>query len=102
MSARQRLTMLVVGVVCLGVGLLITRAMAKPEALADAIPSQGAPPMVTHGDYPEEQCIRCHEKAHGAHATSITMTSHPERKLCRQCHVPHRDAPLRVNTTFEK
>lgn len=44
----------------------------------------GAPPTIPHATWMREQCSSCH----GATGLPGLQTSHPERVLCTQCHVP--------------
>lgn len=44
----------------------------------------GAPPTIPHGEWMRQNCSSCH----GATGQIGLRTSHPERVLCTQCHVP--------------
>lgn len=43
-----------------------------------------APPTIPHKTFMRENCLACHS---GPAAREEIRTSHPERALCRQCHV---------------
>jgi cytochrome c-type protein NapB len=45
----------------------------------------GAPPSIPHTLQLRENCLSCHA---GPAARTEIRTSHPERRRCRQCHVP--------------
>jgi cytochrome c-type protein NapB len=45
----------------------------------------GAPQTIPHRTLMRENCIACHD---GPGAREEIRTSHPERRRCRQCHVP--------------
>ena len=44
-----------------------------------------APPTIPHKTFMRENCVACHA---GPAAREEIRTSHPERRRCRQCHVP--------------
>ncbi|REJ80694.1 MAG: hypothetical protein DWQ36_11040 [Acidobacteria bacterium] len=44
-----------------------------------------APPRIPHPSWMRENCLACHA---GPAARPEIATSHPERVVCRQCHVP--------------
>ena len=100
-SKRTRVVLvsLVLGL-AVGVGLAHLIA-GGPEARAH-ITSFGAPPMVTHGDYPEEQCTTCHGPSTHAPELGVPTTEHANRQVCRQCHVPHNQGTLFVPNTYRK
>ena len=52
---------------------------------------EGAPPRLPHPVFMRENCLACHS---GSSAREPIRTSHPERRNCRQCHVPMGDAEL--------
>jgi cytochrome c-type protein NapB len=45
----------------------------------------GAPPTIPHSLQMRENCLACHA---GPASRVEIRTSHPERRRCRQCHVP--------------
>ncbi len=45
----------------------------------------GAPPTIPHRTLMRDNCVACHD---GPGAREEIRTSHPERRRCRQCHVP--------------
>ena len=45
----------------------------------------GAPPTIPHRILMRENCVACHD---GPGAREEVRTTHPERRRCRQCHVP--------------
>jgi cytochrome c-type protein NapB len=45
----------------------------------------GAPPTIPHRILMRENCLACHD---GPGIREEIRTSHPERRRCRQCHVP--------------
>ena len=91
----SRKTRVLLGSVVIGlvVGVGIAYAIAPPPLLPENQTSIDAAPMVPHDDYPEASCARCHGDE-AAEAVGIPVTPHPERAMCRQCHVPMRDSPL--------
>lgn len=49
--------------------------------------TEGEPPVIPHKVSEREtakDCLACHEKG----KRGAPVTSHPERKVCTQCHVP--------------
>jgi predicted CXXCH cytochrome family protein len=85
-------------------------------ARADHVPSYGAPPMmpaehpvVVFDDFESvsnggETCLDCHGDPDNEEAT---LTTHPERNNCVQCHIAvtaetATDQDFRVENTFEK
>ena len=45
----------------------------------------GAPPTIPHRILMRENCVACHD---GPGAREEVRTTHPERRRCRQCHIP--------------
>ena len=103
MTSKDRMIVFGVAAVCLLIGFLLVPVVtgAGESALPADLPSYGAPPMVPHQDYPAERCIQCHGGSHSGDNAAVALSAHPERKLCRQCHMHRSEAELRVPTTFK-
>ena len=60
----------------------------EPENLApDARSAEGMPPTIPHGikdSADGKACLACHEKG----LKGASVTPHPERLTCTECHVP--------------
>jgi cytochrome c-type protein NapB len=44
----------------------------------------GSPPQMPHPIYMRQNCLSCH----GPARTNAVTTTHPERRVCTQCHIP--------------
>ena len=99
--SQKMMVVIVSAALGLLVGVGAAYALAPAAELPDNVPSLGAPPMVPHDDYPDESCVRCHGAA-ASKTAGVPETPHPERKMCRQCHVPMSDQPLLVPNTWRK
>ncbi len=99
MNQSDRIKLIAVIAGFLIVGFLLVPVFGAEDAAPPNVSSFGAPPMVPHQDYKEEACIRCHSEIH-AKDSAVPVTPHEERSMCRQCHVPMNDAPLRVGNRF--
>ena len=61
----------------------------------------GAPPTMLHQPYGcTTNCISCHGVSTGT--GGAPSTPHPERLMCRQCHLPQSNVPLFVPNNFGK
>jgi len=61
----------------------------------------GAPPTMLHQPYGcTTNCISCHGVSNGT--GGAPSTPHPERLMCRQCHLPQSNVPLFVPNNFGK
>lgn len=59
----------------------------------------GAPPTMLHNPYGcATNCLTCH----GSGSGGAPQTPHPERLLCRQCHLPQANVPDFVPNNFGK
>ena len=58
----------------------------------------GAPPAMPHKAYScNVDCLNCHKTGGG----TIPVTTHPERMICVQCHIPQQDVANFVDTNFK-
>ena len=100
MTRPDRIKLVFVIAVGLVIGFLLVPVFAASPPAKSNVPFPGAPPLVTHQDYKEEACIRCHGDVHEAQKRGIPVTDHPERTACRQCHMHMSELPLRVQNSF--
>ncbi|MBI4509909.1 MAG: hypothetical protein HY698_09760 [Deltaproteobacteria bacterium] len=50
----------------------------------------GAPPVMKHSPY---SCVNDCASCHSISGMPAPLTPHPERTMCRQCHLPQQDVP---------
>jgi|GEM_PF-305756 len=65
-------------------GLAVNEFVGKASVGRGSRAWPGAPPTIPHATWMRENCSSCH----GATGLPGLRTSHPERTLCTQCHVP--------------
>jgi nitrate reductase cytochrome c-type subunit len=57
----------------------------------------GQPPVMAHDPYGcSMNCLDCHESGNAG----APITPHPERLMCRQCHLPQENVGLWVDNVF--
>jgi nitrate reductase cytochrome c-type subunit len=57
----------------------------------------GQPPVMAHDPYGcNMNCLDCHESGNAG----APITPHPERLMCRQCHLPQENVGLWVDNVF--
>jgi cytochrome c-type protein NapB len=84
-GATQRCTQCHVFVVADGRFVESTFGGLAQDLRVGARATPGAPPTIPHRLLMRENCVACHD---GPGAREEIRTSHPERRRCRQCHVP--------------
>ena len=97
---RATRTILTTAVLLLGLACVPAGRAVSGEGERQPLPHgrlyPGAPPVIPHpltGDY-ESACLDCHEEGGDLGLDNpVPRTSHPERPVCRQCHVPSDGSP---------
>ncbi len=102
--ATQRKTGVVILAAAIGfaVGIAVLMIFFAEDPKPDYATSFGAPPMIPHQPYTKEKCTDCHGPSTHAPELGVPTTGHPERSMCRQCHVPMRDTKLFVGNIWKK
>lgn len=84
------------------VGVVVTKMLFGQEPAPDYTTSYGSPPMIPHAPFSAEKCTDCHGPSTHSKELGVPTTSHPERTMCRQCHVPMRDTKLFKANSYRK